>query len=187
MSQDATSPEEIPEQLRSALETSKKVFGATVLEDELLFAAVQKSLGDATDIDMRLPDFTLEPWRPISDVEGEQILGLRISQGTQGAAGEAVLSVGMKQYSYIPVFRILMSGDDEGAAHLSDEIKELSADREVRLAAFEHYWASYKSFMSTIADDKGRFKPGYVVDPSMGTFELDDDGRNHMAMLNPKD
>jgi hypothetical protein len=162
-----------PRTPEARLRAAKEAFSKAVLEDDILFAAIQEQSARLAGQDpyRQLEDFSVEPWRPNSEVEGRQQVGLRITQSASFGDEESGIAVGMGMYGYVPVVDLDVKG---GEALASDEVRSQGSPEQVR-AAMYHFWATYIKFLTEVGyGDQGQASTQVAIDPHSGTFDTID-------------
>jgi hypothetical protein len=159
------------DKLRALLEEAKRVFRTKVLKNNVILAAVEQALIEAAEKvkgtsveDFQLPDFSLEPWRPASQDETKQKLGLLITQSV-GVGGEVpglTISFGLFEYVDIAEFDFLTR-----EVSISDGLKSRASSQEEGLVAYEAFMDAYREFIEACKELDA------VIDPIKGTFEID--------------
>lgn len=160
-------PDELSiETLRENLAREKAIFSKKILENDVLFSAIQSILTSDSVASAQLSDFHLEPWRPESKEEGMQTLGVRLTQSATGNAGEPGFTIGVGQYSYLPIMILDLNTGD---AIRSDEIKASNGSPEEQVEACGLFFSAYKDLLVALGLDKSGSKYGFH--PVMHTLD----------------
>lgn len=172
----------IPE---ARLQMAKEIFSKTILENDLLFAAIKKELDRHSKFvtEHELPDFELEPWRPASEVAGRQIFGVRLTQSVNHGDEIPGLQIAFGLYGYVPVVDMDMK---TGEAVFTKELKAES-EPEQQSEAVYHFWETYMGFLREIGSADGHLDEGISLDPMTGTFGLTEEIENRMYQSDLED
>lgn len=157
------------DQLRRELDDAKQTFGARIIDDEILFAAIKQALSSDLQIP-DLPDFKSEPWRPASEDKNKQEIGLRLTESATQTEMNGVLTFSLGIYRYVSVGVMDFRAQE---VKLSDKLKELGATQDT----WNHFNNAYQEFLSRINMPSG----DYTIDPLSGTFALRDDVERRMT------